>query len=184
MLVTSAWLRSDNQMRTRLSYISWLPGWHSEYEEQSRKTKSQDLTCPGPQSDQRIRSPVGNHDHWPVWPTHFTSTQWLQFLDIKQKSDKSARIFGDYSQDLNLSLSRLTKFQSCRLLSTTIHIREDINEKKHFFFGHCQNHVNPPPPDPNSDNLVLFFGRQNSRFESHLKWFAKMWGGEGDILTT
>ena len=123
MLVASAWLRSDNQMRTRLSYISWLPGWHSEYEEQSRKTKSQDLTCPGPQSDQRIRSPVGNHDHWPVWPTHFTSTQWLQFLDIKQKSDKSARIFGDYSQDLNLSLSRLTKFQSCRLLSTTIHIR-------------------------------------------------------------
>ena len=132
MLVTSAWL-SDSQMRTRLSYISWLPGWHSEYEEQSRKTKSQNLTCPGPQSDQRIRSPVGNHDHWPVWPTHFTSTQWLQFLDIKQKSDKSARIFGDYSQDLNLSLSRLTKFQSCRLLSTTIHIREDINEKKNIF---------------------------------------------------
>ena len=48
----------------------------------------------------------------------------LDWIDLdKQKSDKSARIFGDYSQDLNLSLSRLTKFQSCRLLSTTIHIR-------------------------------------------------------------
>ena len=41
-----------------------------------------------------------------------------------------------------------------------------------------------PPPDPNSDNFVLFFGRQNSRFESHKKRIAKMWGGEGDILTT
>ena len=144
MLVTSAWLRSDNQMRTRLSYISWLSGWDSGFEEQSKKTKSQNLTCPGPQSDQRIRSPVGNHDHWPVWPTHFTSTQWLQFLDIKQKSDKSARIFGDYSQDLNLSLSLLTKFQSCRLLSTTIHIREDINEKN-IFFRALPESPNPPP---------------------------------------
>ena len=169
MLVTSAWLRSDNQMRTRLSYISWLPGWHSEYEEQSRKTKSQNLTCPGPQSDQRIRSPVGNHDHWPVWPTHFTSTQWLQFLDIKQKSDKSARIFGDYSQDLNLSLSLLTKFQSCRLLSTTIHIREDINEKKHFFRALPES-PNPPPwpqfgqlgpffPDVKIQDLKVTWGR-------------------------
>ena len=30
----------------------------------------------------------------------------------------------------------------------------------------------PPPPDPNSGNLVLFFRT------------TKMWGGEGDILTT
>ena len=40
-------------------------------------------------------------------------------------------------------------------------------EKKTFSFGHCPNHLNPPP-DPNSGNLVLFFGRQNSRFESPL----------------
>ena len=26
-----------------------------------------------------------------------------------------------------------------------------------------------PPPDPNSGNLVLFFGRQNSRFESQFR---------------
>ena len=36
--------------------------------------------------------------------------------------------------------------------------REDINEKKTFSFGHCLNYLNPPPPhDPNSGNLVLFF---------------------------
>ena len=29
-------------------------------------------------------------------------------------------------------------------------------EKKTFSFGHCPNHLNPPP-DPNSGNLVLFF---------------------------
>ena len=35
-------------------------------------------------------------------------------------------------------------------------IREDINRKKTFSFGHYPNHVTPPP-DPNSSNLVLFF---------------------------
>ena len=49
-------------------------------------------------------------------------------------------------------------------------IREDINEKKRFL-------SKPPPPN----NLVLFFGLKNLRFE---KRFAKMWGGEGVILTT
>ena len=47
---------------------------------------------------------------------------------------------------------------------TTPEVREDINGKKTFSFGHCPNHLNPPPPDPNSGNLVLFFGRQKRRF--------------------
>ena len=41
-------------------------------------------------------------------------------------------------------------------------LREDIN-KKTFSFGYCPNHLTPPP-DPNSGNLVLFFGRQKRRF--------------------
>ena len=41
--------------------------------------------------------------------------------------------------------------------------REDINRKKTFSFGHYPDHLNPPP-DPNSGNLVLFFGRQKRRF--------------------
>ena len=49
-------------------------------------------------------------------------------------------------------------------------------KKKRFLLGIARNTYTPP--DPNSGNLVLFFGRQNSRFESHLM------GGEGDILTT
>ena len=40
--------------------------------------------------------------------------------------------------------------------------------KKNVFFRAMPESPNPPP-DPNSGNLVLFFGRQNSRFESHLR---------------
>ena len=36
-------------------------------------------------------------------------------------------------------------------------LREGVNEKKTFSFGHCPNHLTPPPPDPNLGNLVLFF---------------------------
>ena len=56
-------------------------------------------------------------------------------------------------------------------------LREDINRKNTFSFGHYPNHLTRPPW-PQFRQLGPFFGRQNSRFESHL------WGGEGDILTT
>ena len=36
-------------------------------------------------------------------------------------------------------------------------------EKKTFSFGHCPNYLNPPPHDPNSGNLVLFF--RKSKFK-------------------
>ena len=36
-------------------------------------------------------------------------------------------------------------------------LREGINEKKTFSFWHCPNFLTPPPHDPNSGNLVLFF---------------------------
>ena len=45
-----------------------------------------------------------------------------------------------------------------------VDVREGLNEKKTFSFGHCPNHLTP---DPNSGNLALFFGHQNSKFESH-----------------
>ena len=49
--------------------------------------------------------------------------------------------------------------------------------KKNVFFRALPELPNPPPPhDPNSGNLVLFFGRQNSRFESHLRTNVG-WGG-------
>ena len=50
-------------------------------------------------------------------------------------------------------------------------LREDINRRKMFPFGHCQNHLTPPPPDPNSGILVLFFGRQEQRFASMTEFF-------------
>ena len=49
------------------------------------------------------------------------------------------------------------------LLSPQGPLREDIKRKKTFSFGHCPNHLNPPP-DLNSGNLVLFFLRQKRRF--------------------
>ena len=36
-------------------------------------------------------------------------------------------------------------------------LREDINWKKTFSFGHCPNYLTPPPHDPNLGNLALFF---------------------------
>ena len=42
-------------------------------------------------------------------------------------------------------------------------LREGVNEKKTFSFGHCPNHLNPPPHHPNSGNLVLFF--RKSKFK-------------------
>ena len=41
-------------------------------------------------------------------------------------------------------------------------------EKKRFLSG-IAGITSPPPPDPNSGNLVLFFGSQNSRFESQFR---------------
>ena len=50
--------------------------------------------------------------------------------------------------------------------------------KKIVFFRALPKSPNPPSPQPQYGQLGPFFGRQNSRFESHL------WGGEGDISTT
>ena len=41
--------------------------------------------------------------------------------------------------------------------------------KKNVFFWALPESPNPPPHDPNSGNLVLFFGSQNSRFESQFR---------------
>ena len=43
-------------------------------------------------------------------------------------------------------------------------LREGFNEKKTLSFGHCPNHLNSPPHDPNSGNLVLFF--RTSKFNA------------------
>ena len=42
-------------------------------------------------------------------------------------------------------------------------------KKKRFLSGIGRITYTPLPPDPNSVNLVLFFGSQNSRFESHFR---------------
>ena len=34
----------------------------------------------------------------------------------------------------------------CYISETALPLREDINRKKTFSFGHCPNHLNPPSP--------------------------------------
>ena len=48
-------------------------------------------------------------------------------------------------------------------VSVIVVVREDLNWKKTFSFGHCPNYLNPPPHHPNSGNLVLFF--RTSKFK-------------------
>ena len=47
--------------------------------------------------------------------------------------------------------------EATRTDGTLGRVREGVNGKETFSFGHCPNYLNPPPHDPNSGNLVLFF---------------------------
>ena len=49
-------------------------------------------------------------------------------------------------------------------------LREAINRKKNVFFRALPESPKPPP-NPNSGNLVLFFGRQKRRFPRMAKFF-------------
>ena len=42
-------------------------------------------------------------------------------------------------------------------------------KKKTFSFGHCPNHLNPPPMTPIRATWSSFFGSRNSRFESQFR---------------
>ena len=48
-------------------------------------------------------------------------------------------------------------------------LREGLNGKKNFSFGHCPNHLTPPPLTPIRATCSFFFGSQNSRFESQFR---------------
>ena len=49
----------------------------------------------------------------------------------------------------------LFNISTARLTCSSDHnsLREDLNRKKTFSFGHCPNYLTPPPPDPNSGNF-------------------------------
>ena len=64
-----------------------------------------------------------------------------------------------------------------------VHIlREDINRKKTFSFGHCPKHLNPPPLTPIRATWSFFFGLQNLRFASHLRKVCKNVGRGGRYI--
>ena len=64
-----------------------------------------------------------------------------------------------------------------RLQLEKIQIKGRHHKKKNVFFRALPESPNPPPPlTPIQATWFFFFGRQNSRFKSHLG------GGEGDIL--
>jgi len=57
---------------------------------------------------------------------------------------------------------------------STMVLREDIGTKKNVFFRALPESPKPPPHDPNSGNLVLFFGRQKQRFARMTEFFLMM----------
>ena len=61
----------------------------------------------------------------------------------------------------------------CKLVSgiqlVVISLREGLNGKKRFSFGHCPNHLNPPPMTRIRATWSSFFGSRNSRFESQFR---------------
>ena len=65
-----------------------------------------------------------------------------------------------------LSESKHQKGQLRLPLSDSRRLREDINRKKTFSFGHCTNQLNPPPLTPIRATWSFFFEPQNSSFES------------------
>ena len=74
----------------------------------------------------------------------------------EQKSNKERKEWKSKSTSAKKQVS------FCRVKQISL-FREEVNRKKTFSFGHCPNHLNPPPHDPNSGILVLFF--QKSKFK-------------------
>ena len=48
-------------------------------------------------------------------------------------------------------------------------VREGVNWKKTFSFGHCPNYLTPPPMTPIWATWSSFFGSRNWRFESQFR---------------
>ena len=63
---------------------------------------------------------------------------------------------------LFVGVGHLSLFDICRFLSFVV--REGVNEKKTFSFGHCPNYLNPPPHPPIRAPWSFFSGRQKRRF--------------------
>ena len=65
-----------------------------------------------------------------------------------------------FSSDNSHSFCNTTKQKSRFDCSKYSFFGKTSIQKKTFSFGHCPNHLKPPP-DPNSGNLVLFFRSSN-----------------------
>ena len=91
-------------------------------------------------------------------------TQWKNFY-LRRTFEKSNPLYARsqiYAVEARLYTGQINEKKRKKVAAkTTPEVREDINGKKTFSFGHCPNHLNPPPPDPNSGNLVLFFYVKN-----------------------
>ena len=52
---------------------------------------------------------------------------------------------------------------------SNMRLREGVNWKKTFSFGHCPNHLTPPPMTPIRATWSFFFGRQKRRFNAYYR---------------
>ena len=92
-----------------------------------------------------------------------------QDQDVEALADKQVGMSGNYKQVSIGEIQSVWKFL----------IRDDIERKISFLFGIARI-TKPHPHDPDSGNLVLFFGRQKDLKVSQ-KEDVWMRGGEGDI---
>ena len=111
---------------------------------------------------------------WGVNP--FYQIEGIMKLLLWNPNEKMPKFLFQYHLEKNTNPLGKNCVQICRALTsnttlTIVSIREDINRKKTFSFGHCPNPLNPPPPDPNSGNLVLFFGRKKRRLRAWPNFF-------------
>ena len=61
------------------------------------------------------------------------------------------------------------------ILAANIWLREGLNEKKTFSFGHCPNHLNPSPPWPQFGHFGPLFWTSRTTFCEYDRIFFKWW---------
>ena len=117
---------------------------------------------------------------WPTMTLLFHIFEWIPKIGQRLEEKLKPSLYSEFLKpelflDIKIGLSRedMTVSESCfswiPLGAKTAKlmfgpVREGVNGKKTFSFGHCPNSLTPPPlDDPNSGNLVLFF--RKSKFK-------------------
>ena len=95
--------------------------------------------------------------------------QQCPFIDNKQCTLQRNKRYLKLCPEHSISTWTILKSYWIPKLIWCFDIREGVNGKKTFSFGHCPNHLDPPPMTPIRATWSSFFGSRNSRFESQFR---------------